>query len=58
MSSSIAEGPTCAAFPDGIPQGIWDNKVDHRVPIAGDHGIVFEPAWLGADELVNSWFET
>ena len=34
--------PTCAAFPDGIPAGIILNKLDHRKPVLGDHGIQFE----------------
>ena len=33
----------CEAFPDGIPQKILLDAVDHRKPIAGDHGIRFEP---------------
>lgn len=33
---------TCDAFPDGIPEAIIDDEVDHRQPIAGDHGIQFE----------------
>lgn len=34
---------SCGAFPDGIPQPILDNEVDHRKPVDGDQGIRFEP---------------
>jgi hypothetical protein len=33
---------TCEAYPDGIPQEIFDNEWDHRLPKPGDHGIQFE----------------
>jgi len=29
----------CAAYPAGIPDEIWTNKVDHREPFEGDNGI-------------------
>lgn len=32
----------CQAFPAGIPRAIMRNEVDHRQPVAGDAGIVFE----------------
>lgn len=32
----------CAAFPDGIPDPVYDNTLDHRQPIEGDHGVRFE----------------
>lgn len=35
-------GPTCAAFPDGIPDLVFRNMLDHRQPIAGDRGIRWE----------------
>jgi hypothetical protein len=35
-------GPTCAAFPDGIPEAILTNQVDHRDPQPGDHGIQWQ----------------
>jgi hypothetical protein len=44
-------GPTCAAFPAGIPTAVLDNSVDHRDPVDGDHGIRWEsngqpfPTW-------------
>lgn len=36
-------GPFCAAFPDGIPDEIYDNLVDHRRSVDGDHGVRWEP---------------
>ena len=37
-------GPSCAAFPDGIPSPVAFSQVDHRQPVDGDHGIQYEPA--------------
>lgn len=34
---------TCDAFLDGIPETILGNRVDHRQPVEGDHGIRYEP---------------
>ena len=36
--------PTCDAFPNGIPEAVRKNKIDHRKAIAGDNGIRFELA--------------
>jgi hypothetical protein len=32
----------CEAFPEGIPELIWEGKFDHREPFDGDSGILFE----------------
>jgi hypothetical protein len=32
-------GPWCEAFPQAIPSEIYDNTVDHRQPVQGDHGL-------------------
>lgn len=51
-------GLVCTAYPDGIPDEIAASDVDHRLPYAGDNGIVFKqkhgvpaPPWdmLGLD---------
>lgn len=41
------EKQTCTAFPTGIPDDIWWNRVDHREPAKGDHGIRWAPAVEG-----------
>jgi hypothetical protein len=33
----------CDAFPADIPLAIWIGHNDHRLPVASDHGIRFEP---------------
>jgi hypothetical protein len=38
--------PTCDAFPNGIPEAVRKNRIDHRKALAGDNGIRFE---LGAE---------
>lgn len=35
--------PTCAAYPQGIPDSILTNRVDHRQPQPGDHGLQYVP---------------
>jgi hypothetical protein len=36
-------GLHCDAFPGGIPDAIIRSRVDHRQPVAGDHGLQFAP---------------
>jgi hypothetical protein len=36
-------GITCKAYPNGIPDEIIFDKVDHKKPYIGDNGIVFKP---------------
>lgn len=48
----------CVAFPDGIPVSIR-NGGDHRTPVEGDGGVVFElepgkEAFLQAWEITNA----
>lgn len=33
----------CRAFPKGIPEQIYNGKVNHAEPFPGDDGIVFTP---------------
>jgi hypothetical protein len=37
-------GPTCAAFPDGIPDEILEGRNSHTAPYPGDKGLLFTPA--------------
>jgi hypothetical protein len=32
---------TCAAYPDGIPEGVMSNEVSHTEPLPGDGGLLF-----------------
>jgi hypothetical protein len=41
----------CDAFPEEIPLAIWVGENDHRLPVAGDHGIRFEP--LTEEQMTN-----
>lgn len=34
--------PTCAAFPEGLPEEIWMKGFDHRAEFEGDQGIRFQ----------------
>lgn len=52
-------GPFCEAFPAGIPDEVFRNQLDHRQPIAGDHGVRWEsngqpfPAYAFAPERLG-----
>jgi hypothetical protein len=36
------QGPTCTAFPSGIPEPIIQNEFDHRQPHPDDNGMQFD----------------
>ncbi len=42
LCKHYTEQKRCEAFPNGIPEAIWENKFDHRMPYRGDNGIQFE----------------
>lgn len=45
---------SCTAFPDGIPKKIIRSELDHRKPVKGDHGILYDPIssdWQLPDEF-------
>ena len=39
----VGERATCAAFPQGIPDGIFWEAGDHTKPWPGDRGMQYEP---------------
>ena len=39
----VRDRNVCTAFPDGIPAIIWDGTNNHTQPVAGDHGLRFDP---------------
>lgn len=43
LDRSKAPERTCPAFPKGIPDDIWNCKIDHTKPYPGDNGIRLEP---------------
>ncbi len=45
--------PRCAAYPEQIPDAIYDEYADHRLPFAGDNGIRFQPDGDDAVEYVS-----
>ena len=47
VAKSRSAPPTCAAFPDGIPEEIEPGGYVHRNEYPGDHGIHFEPIAYG-----------
>ncbi len=47
---------TCAAFPDGGPQDLLWNRVDHRDAVSGDHGITWK-SHNGADFPTEAFVE-
>lgn len=36
------DGRVCAAYPNGMPDEIWNGDVDHRRPYPGDRGIQYK----------------
>lgn len=54
----LKEDSTCAAFPEGIPLNIIFYGADHRQPVAGDNGVLFEmSAKPSAPGAFNDWRE-
>ncbi len=47
-------GPTCLAFPAGIPAKILEGGFDHREAFPGDKGIRFKVA-PGREALLANW---
>lgn len=47
---------TCDAYPNGIPDAIWESRVDHRQPYTGDGGIHFEPKDAAAAQYAEDVF--
>lgn len=47
----------CTAYPEGIPDEIMSNEVDHRYPHEGDRGIQFAPVDDEAAEAAAFLFD-
>lgn len=45
---------TCAAYPDGIPDEVFTNKLGHFWPMKNDRGIQFLPKDPN-DEFIAEW---
>ena len=50
----VDDQPRCRAFPEGIPEQIWDSTLDHRESISGETP-VFEKAEGVEDAQVVAW---
>jgi hypothetical protein len=50
-------GPTCNAFPDGIPEEVLTNGHDHRKKYAGDNGIRFSSVGDVGDRFMAYTFD-
>lgn len=50
-------GRICDAFPDGIPEEIFDFYYNHVNPYTGDGGIRFEPRTQFKNVVESDWFK-
>ena len=48
---------TCDAFPDGVPPEIITSTHDHRLPFAGDWGLLYWPRTEADAREVEERFE-